>query len=160
LEKIPTEPGSQEYITPKVAVATVTFNQNNEILLIKRTEGFWALPGGYADISFDPIQNAEKEAREETGLEVKVRTLIGIYDSNINKFPSIGRQVYALLFYAELLGGELRPDVVETRGAGFFSMSNLPVVHPVTILQIKYGLRIHNGELLPPIIEHTSSAEE
>lgn len=155
LKTIQVYPGDQEYVTPKVAVATVTFNQKDEVLLVKRTEGIWALPGGYADISFDPIQNAEKEAKEETGFDVKVKELIGIFDSRINKFPSIGRQVYALVFYTELIGGELTPNIIETCGAGFFSLSHMPLVHPITVAQINHGMRIHRGEILRPIIEHT-----
>ena len=107
---------NKEYVTPKVAVATVVFNPEGEVLLVKRKEGFWALPGGYADVSLDPIENAEKEVKEETGLEVRVERLIGIYDSNISKFPTIGRQVYALVFYATLGGGDITPDPVETNG--------------------------------------------
>ena len=154
LKKVPVELGDREYVTPKVAVAVVVFNQEGRVLLVKRNEGFWALPGGYADVSLDPIENAVKEVNEETGLDVRVETLIGIYDSNISGFPTIGRQVYALVFYAALDGGDIEPDPVETKGAAFFSLAALPPLLPVTLAQIEQGRCLRNGERLDPIVDH------
>ena len=146
--------GNQEYVTPKVAVVTVIFNPSGEVLLVKRDEELWALPGGYADIGLGPIQNAEKEVREETGLEVKVESLIGVYDSNISEFPTVGRQTYALVFYASLLGGNIRADPVETQGVSFFNLNSLPNMPLVTRSQIERGFQIFQGEPLPIIIDN------
>ena len=154
LHLAPIEVGNKEYVTPKVAVVAVVFNQRGEVLLVKRNEGFWALPGGYADVSLDPIENAEKEVKEETGIDVKVESLIGIYDSNISEFPTIGRQVYALVFYAMLIGGNIIPDPIETNGASFFSLNDLPPLFPATLDQIGRARRSWNGEKVEPMIDH------
>ncbi len=156
LSEIPVEIGSKEYVTPKVAVATVVFNSNDEILLVKRLDDLWTLPGGYADIPYDPIENAKKEVREETGLEIIIKSLVGIYDSHVNKFPSIGRQVYLLVFLGELRSGILSANTTETKGADFYSFQSLPELLPITMSQIQYGYRMHKGEILPPIIEHNA----
>jgi len=145
--------GDQEYVTPKVAVATIVFNDQDDVLLVKRLDGVWALPGGYADIPFDPIENAKKEVKEETGLDIGITSLMGVYDTNVNKFPSIGRQVYLLVFFGSLVGGKLIANEVETKGAAFFNLQSLPEVLPVTMSQIQYGHRMHKGEKLPVIVE-------
>jgi len=146
----------QEYVTPKVAVATAVFNSQDDILLVKRMDEIWALPGGYADIPFDPIENAKKEVKEETGLDITITSLIGVYDSNINKFPSIGRQVYLLVFLGSLQGGTLVANTTEIKGAMFFSLQTLPEILPVTLSQIEYAYRMHKGEVLPTIVEHNA----
>lgn len=156
LSEIPVETGSKEYVTPKVAVATVVFNSNDQILLVKRLDDIWTLPGGYADIPYDPIENANKEVREETGLEIIIKSLIGIYDSHVNKFPSIGRQVYLLVFLGELRSGTLSANTTETKGADFYNFQSLPKLLPITMLQIQYGYRMHKGEIIPPFIEHNT----
>ncbi|MCL4299774.1 MAG: NUDIX hydrolase N-terminal domain-containing protein [Anaerolineae bacterium] len=153
LEQIDFNVGNQEYVTPKVAVATATFNTKGEILLVQIKDDLWSLPGGYADIGLDPASNAEKEVREETNLEVKVKSLIGVYDSNISEFPSTGRQIYTLAFFAELLGGEIKADLVEVKAALFFAPEHLPQVPRSTKLQIERAVRIFRGENLSSYID-------
>ena len=153
LKTMPVENGSQEYVTPKVAVATVVFDNSDQVLLINRLEDSWALPGGYADVSIDPMENAAKELREETGLEIAVRSLVGIYDSNLSKFPTPGRHVYAIIFYGELCGGVLKPDPVETKGAAFFNLNSLPSLSEITSKQIEHAYRIHKGETIPAFVD-------
>jgi ADP-ribose pyrophosphatase YjhB (NUDIX family) len=148
------EIGDQEYVTPKVAVAVAAFNNVGEVLLVRRNEELWTLPGGYADVGLDPIENARKEVREETGLEIEVVSLIGVYDTNISQFPLIGRQVYTLAFYSKLLDGVIKADPIETRGASFFDPCLLPNTPLATRLQIEQALRFFQGELLPAFIDH------
>jgi ADP-ribose pyrophosphatase YjhB (NUDIX family) len=145
--------GDREYVTPKVAVATISFNDSGEVLLVKRSENLWALPGGYADVGLDVVQNAEKEALEETGMEVAVKSLVGIYDSNKGDFPAIGRQVYTLVFYAELIGGKLAPDPSEVMAAAFFGLGALPRTPLVTLSQIEQGFLLFQGHVLPAVID-------
>jgi ADP-ribose pyrophosphatase YjhB (NUDIX family) len=144
--------GSQEYVTPKVAVATAVFDADREVLLVQRERSLWTLPGGYADVGFDPARNAVKEVREETGLEVDITALVGIYDSSLHSFPTLGRQVYTLVFYAGLLGGSLCADPVETLGASFFSLDSLPCIPNVTRSQIALAYRIHQGLAVTPFL--------
>jgi ADP-ribose pyrophosphatase YjhB (NUDIX family) len=147
------EIGTKEYVTPKIAVAAIVFNNDGHVLLVKRDYDLWTLPGGFADVGLDPARNVEREVKEETGLDVKAAALIGVYDSNLYDFPTLGRQIYTLAFYAKLLGGSLHPDPVETLGASFFSLYSLPNVPNVTSAQVDLARRVHLGGMISPFFD-------
>jgi len=69
--------------SPGVTADIVIVSQTGEILLIQRKyppfQGSWALPGGFIDYGRETIEEcAVREAREETGLVVKLSALIGV----------------------------------------------------------------------------------
>jgi 8-oxo-dGTP pyrophosphatase MutT (NUDIX family) len=61
------------------AVALVT-NDADEILMIRRTDnGNWALPGGAIEMGESVAEAAVRETFEETGIRVEVTGLLGVY---------------------------------------------------------------------------------
>ena len=117
--------GVPGYVTPKVGCGALVFNDRDELLLIKRPEGGWLFPTGWADIGYSPAQIAAKEVLEETGLIVTPLKLVGIYDSAKWR-GDLNPQFYSIVFYCRLDGGELRRNPVETLDAGFFAHNALP----------------------------------
>lgn len=83
--------------------------KNNDIVLIQRNKepykNLWALPGGRLEPSETLEQTAIREASEETGLEIKLKKIIGVY-SNINRDPR-GRMA-TVVYLAKSVGGELK----------------------------------------------------
>ncbi len=64
----------------RAAASAVIFDERGRILLQQRSDnGRWGLPGGGLEIGETVAAAAVREVREETGLEVEVIRLIGLY---------------------------------------------------------------------------------
>ncbi len=108
------------------------FNEKGEILLQKRADnGYWGLPGGKVDIGESVEQGAIREVLEETGLQVTIKRLIGVYSDprhySIMNYPSAGLIIHyvTLLFGCERQSGELQISD-ESTDIGYFSPDSLP----------------------------------
>jgi ADP-ribose pyrophosphatase YjhB (NUDIX family) len=102
---------------------------DGRILLVKRRNPpfaeTWHFPSGYVEVDEYPAAAAERETREETGLQVKAGKLVGAYFYNDD--PR-GNGV-VMFFDAEIIEGELCPSD-ETSDVRFFSpceLSQIPI---------------------------------
>ena len=59
--------------------------RDGKVLLLKRSyppfEGMWELPGGIVKIDEAVAEAAKREAKEEAGVDVEIKKLVGIYDA-------------------------------------------------------------------------------
>ncbi len=118
------------YATPKVDVRAAVIDEQDRILLVQEAEsGLWTLPGGWADLNVSPSQNAVKEVREESGLDVEVLKLIACWDKDLQGHPRQPEHIYKLMFSCQVIGGKLATEH-ETMDANFFAMSHLPPLCP------------------------------
>ncbi len=112
-------------MTPKVAVGAIVGNDKHEMLLIKRADsGVWLFPTGWADVGYSAAEVAEKEVREETGLEVEVVRLISVLDGMRQGWTRM--PLYSLVFQCRVVGGELKGHPLEVTDLGFFPEDALP----------------------------------
>jgi ADP-ribose pyrophosphatase YjhB (NUDIX family) len=122
------ESGPAGYVTPKVAVGAVVSDAAGRILLLQRSDsGVWLYPTGWADIGYSPSEVAVKEVREETGIDVEVVRLLGVFDGLRLGFTRI--PLYSLVFLCRAVGGELSAHPLEAMDVGWFHPDDLP--HPV-----------------------------
>ena len=109
------------YYDPKVA-ATSVIERSGEILLIRRGNqpgyGLWSMPGGYVDRGEVVESAAIREVWEETGLEVEIEQLIGLFSEQ-------GHPVMVAAFATREIGGSLSAGD-ETLELGFFPPDDLP----------------------------------
>lgn len=92
---------AQEYVTPKVDIRAVVFNEKDEILLVReKMDGCWSLPGGWSDVGYSPKEVAAKEVKEETGLDVLPVRLLAVMDMSKHPHPAIPYYVYSFLSFA------------------------------------------------------------
>ena len=104
------------------------FNENGEVLLQRRGgSGKWGFPGGAIEIGETPEMAAIREAKEETGLDVEVLELLGIFtdpdmkDANGDKAHSI-----CITYKLKAVGGELFCDNDETMELKYFPIDEAP----------------------------------
>jgi ADP-ribose pyrophosphatase YjhB (NUDIX family) len=131
--------GEIGYATPKIDVRAAVFDQARILLVRERTDGLWALPGGWADVGDAPSGAVIREVKEESGYDVAVKKLAALYDRDKHGHPPIPFHVYKLFFVCELRGGE-PAETLETDGVGFFDEEGLPQLSlsRVTPIQIRH----------------------
>ncbi len=151
--------GVPGYVTPKIGVGALVFNTQDEILLIRRPEGGWLFPTGWADIGYKPAEVAVKEVKEETGFDVTPLKLVGIFDSQQWR-NDLNPHFYSVVFYCRLDGGKLQPHPVETSGAGFFARDKLPQpLVRTTTSWVDLAWAFHHGEKVDAYFDPASSLE-
>lgn len=97
--------------------------QDGKILLTEREDfEVWCLPGGGVDDRESVAQAALREAREETGLDIALTRLIGIYSAP--RWLGVGTHI--AVFAARPIGGTLRRQPDEVHDLGFFALDALP----------------------------------
>ena len=104
------------------------FNEQGEVLLKRRGDcNMWGFPGGALELEETPEMAAVREIKEETGLDVKVGKLIGVYTdtdaicSNGDKYQSI-----CVAYELSIVGGELFCDNKETLELKYFPLNDVP----------------------------------
>ncbi|WEU41093.1 MAG: NUDIX hydrolase [Candidatus Odinarchaeum yellowstonii] len=94
---------------PTVAVDAIILFEPGKIVLIKRRfppfKDFWALPGGIVKYGESVEEALLREVKEETGLTVKIKKLVGVY-SNPNRDPR--GHVISICFLCEFSDGVLK----------------------------------------------------
>ena len=117
--------GVAGYITPKVAVGAVVYNDDRKILLVQRADsGIWLYPTGWADVGYSASEIAVKEVREETGVECRPDRLLALLDGLRLGFTTV--PLYSLVFLCKATGGDLTAHPLETRDVGWFSRDAMP----------------------------------
>ncbi|MBI3998409.1 MAG: NUDIX domain-containing protein [Armatimonadetes bacterium] len=118
-------------------VRAAIFNAAGEVLLVRHAydQKLWAMPGGAMDEGESPVDAVVREVGEETGLEVKVEGLFGVYwvrnPDNLT-----------LAFRCRVTGGRLRANPGEILEARYFPTDALP--RPITrgtLLRVADGRR-------------------
>ena len=99
-----------------VSAAAVVADDDGRVLLVRTQWRGWELPGGQVERGESAAQTAERETREESGVECRITRFCGI-------FQSAERSMCHLLFLARPAGGIPRPMPPETTAAGFFEPS-------------------------------------
>ncbi len=113
-------------VTPPIAADTIIELEDGSdrpIVLIERRNPphGWALPGGFMDEGETIEQAAVREAFEETGLEVELETLLGIY-SRPDRDPR--GQTVSVVFVARATGTPRGQD--DALRARIFRLGELP----------------------------------
>lgn len=122
-------------------------NDKREVLLQKRGDcNKWGFPGGALELGETPQMAAIREVKEETGLDVTVGKLIGVYTDTDAICPNGDRyQSVCIAYELSVTGGELYCDNNETLELKFFPLDKIPELfcrqHQEMLMDIKSYLK-------------------
>ncbi len=105
----------------ELAVTVVVIDQGRILFIQREDLKIWALPGGAVDPGESVAQAAIREVREETGLEVELTRLVGIYAR-----PQWVGSTHSAIFAARPTGGTLRPQPEEVLALQYALPGQLP----------------------------------
>ena len=104
----PTAPKANSIVPSVTAIVT---NDVGELLLVHKTDNnLWALPGGGMDPGESIAQAAVRETKEETGMDIEVAGIVGLYTNPqhvIAYDDGEVRQQFSVCFTTRLLGGQI-----------------------------------------------------
>lgn len=134
-----------------IGVFAIIFNSERQVLLCHRSDyDLWNLPGGGLEPGEAPWEGVLREVKEETGIDVKVVKLQGVYSR-----PDRSQIVFS--FICEQVSGELalsdEADKIE-----YFSLRDMPKnTSPKQVERIKDAL--HDDNLVLKVHTGPSSIE-
>ena len=120
--------GHKPIILPGSVV--IILNDKNEVLLQKRHDSSWGLPGGLMDLGESFEEVAIREIFEETGLEVENLKLVNVFSGSeyYLKVPN-GDELYSVtaVFYTKDVRGDMKVDYNESVKMEYFKLDDLPI---------------------------------
>lgn len=138
-------------LTP--AASAVIADEDGRILLARRSDNdLWTIPGGAMEPGETIADAAVREVHEETGLDVEVDRLVGIYSNPrhvIEYSDGEVRQQFSVCFACKRIGGDLAVSD-ETTEVGFFPPAEIDGMdmHPSIRLRIAHFLERRNEPYL------------
>ncbi|WP_174838814.1 MULTISPECIES: NUDIX hydrolase [unclassified Ruegeria] len=114
------------YATPSVDIRGAVIRDGCILLVRERSDGKWAMPGGFADIGSSPAENIEREVWEEAGLRVEARQLYALRHKARHPYPADARDFYKLFFLCDPQNSREPKPGTETSDVAFFAPDALP----------------------------------
>jgi 8-oxo-dGTP pyrophosphatase MutT (NUDIX family) len=148
------------HISPVFTVDAFVIREGKLLLIQRRDNGLWAMPGGLCDVGETPAQGAVRELWEEAGIRGHAVRLLGLFDSRLwNSRSKI--QLFMSVFEVESddplpecrpPDGEISPHN-EVLDVGFFDLQHLPELSPDHKARIPVMLSVLGGEIPAPFFD-------
>ena len=125
------------------SVTAIVTNEAGELLLVHKTDNNrWALPGGGLDPGESIAQAVVRETKEETGMDIEVIGIVGLYTNPhhvIAYDDGEVRQQCSVCFTTHLVGGQISTSS-ETSEVEFVPLGRLDDldIHPSMRLRIDH----------------------
>lgn len=112
------------------SASAVIFDGRGRLLLQQRSDGGqWGLPGGSVEVGESVTQAVVREVREETGLRVAVKRLVGIYSEparQVVRYPDGRVWHYVNVCFECVVRGGTLTTCDETLDLQYFPLGRLP----------------------------------
>ena len=124
---------AKEASTHSVSVAGVVTNDDGHVLVIQRHDnGHWEPPGGILELGETFEQGVQREVFEETGVQVSVDSLTGVY-------KNMSRGIVALVYRCSIRAGHPRTSK-ETTSVRWVDRDQID-----DLMSPAYAARIHDA---------------
>jgi ADP-ribose pyrophosphatase YjhB (NUDIX family) len=94
---------------PPFGCASIIVEQNGQFLVVEQPEGKLVFPGGFMHWKELPAQTAEREGKEETGLDLRAHQFINIYPHRSRNMYSMS--TFLFVYSGEVVGGEFKQSI-------------------------------------------------
>lgn len=122
------------------AASVVVVDDQGRILLQRRSDnGKWALPGGVMEIGESMADCARREVLEETGIDVELTGLVGVYSDPKHVLAYDDgevRQEFSVCFLGRVRDGTLAVSDESTHVA-FFDPEQIPELQMVDSIRLR-----------------------
>lgn len=152
--------GNLAHLSPLIGAEAAVFRGGKILLVQRRDNGLWVMPGGLTEVGESPAQSAERELWEEAGMRGKAARMLALFDTRF--WPSKTRtQLFITLFLVETEDAPfIRPETeegpsphAESLDAGFFDLDHLPNLFAGHTLRVPLAFKLYNGELPAPYFD-------
>lgn len=123
------------------ARASVICQQQGRVLLVRKPEAKWTLPGGKIEANENPLQAARRELCEETGVDAEALEFLAFH-----QFDSRGHHVFRLTT-AEPLDARPLSEIADCRWFAPDELPEGPVKRPCLELLKLYGAALDDAAL-------------
>ncbi|MGB5107706.1 MAG: NUDIX hydrolase [Candidatus Zixiibacteriota bacterium] len=116
--------GFVDYHNPAPAAGAIVV-RDGKLLLVRRAQNpykdDWCIPAGFMEWDESPRQCAERELKEETGLEIRAKSIFEVYSGT----DDTRTNAVLILYFCDVVGGEAvaGDDAAELR---YCSPSEIP----------------------------------
>jgi mutator protein MutT len=129
--------------------ALLIINQENQLLMIKRTDNkCWGVPGGAMELGENLEDTIKREVKEEIGVDVKNLELFGVYSGQelYYKYPN-GAEVYnvSVVYIIRNFNEKVTVNPDEHSEYKYFDVRNLPGEISPPIKPILRDLQVRNN---------------
>lgn len=139
------DPNARKANSIAVAVSAFVQDEEGRILMIRRTDnGLYSIPGGQVEPGETLTEATVREVKEETGIEIEVTGLIGLY-SNPNHVIAYDdgeiRQEFSICFRAHRRAGRQKTSD-ESSDVRWIEPDDLDglAIHPSTRLRLEHAI--------------------
>ncbi len=140
------------HFSPLIGAEGVVLRDEKILLIQRKDNGLWAVPGGLSDVGETLAETALRELLEETGIHARISKLLGIFDSRIWKTQSKSH-LYHTIFLVETDDDQPTPDPLEALDAAYFAEDDLPSLSPGHRLRVPFLFKLLRGEIPTPYFD-------